>query len=169
MKLSLYANAVDSSTWDISKILHEPFNQIENDLSGDYGGIMEHLWITFELIQHYAELRPPHKFRFQKRVSGKGNLTGIDYPDQHNVGHYSVRPDFQLLLIMPEDKVAACALRLIYDSTSVLLEKKKKLGGFDAERFREDFLRECESHGYLIHEDFDKYRPGILAKLKRFL
>ncbi len=167
MKLGLHANAADKSTWDISGTLLESFGKIENDLSKDYGGIMEHLWIDFELIRHWAERRPPYKFRFQKRVSGKGHLTGIDHPDQYNVGHYSVCPDFDLLLNLPSEKVAAYALHLIYDSTLVLLEKKKRLGGFDAERFRDDFLSSCETHGYSILENFDKYRPGFLSKLKR--
>jgi hypothetical protein len=32
----------------------------------------------------------------------------------------------------------------------VLLEKKKKLGGFDAQRFRERFKAACESLGYPV-------------------
>ena len=77
-------------------------------------------------------------------------LTGLPTPLYENVGHYSVRPDFQELLRIPLEAVASYALGLIYASTSVLVEKQKKLGGFDADKFRQDFLASCRERGYQI-------------------
>src|SRR6185436_2353439 len=113
---------------------------------------MMHLWIDFELIRDFPELRPPWSFRFQKRVSGYSaqKLIGLPCPARKNVGHYSVRPDFRALLKIPRNSVAGYALSLIYASTAVLIEKQKKLGGFDACKFRSDFLAACRRHGYKI-------------------
>jgi hypothetical protein len=77
-------------------------------------------------------------------------LTGLQTPVYENVGHYSVRPDFQKMLRIPLESIASYALSLIYASTSVLIEKQKKLGGFDAQRFRLDFLSSCKKHGFEI-------------------
>ena len=41
-------------------------------------------------------------------------------------------PDIAELLYIPQDSVADYVLQLIYRSTKVLIEKKKRLGGFDA-------------------------------------
>jgi hypothetical protein len=71
-------------------------------------------------------------------------------PVHENVGNYSVRPDFHELRSVPLDSVVSYALSLIYASTSVLIEKQKKLGGFDAQKFRSDFLTSCMQHGYDI-------------------
>ncbi len=152
MKVGLHANMSDSDTHKIAAELHIPFRTIAKSLSGEYGGLMEHLWIDFELIRSHAERRAPFSFRFQKRVSGKDRLTGIDHPDQYNVGHYSVRPDFDLLLRVPLAEVAGYALQLIHESTAVLLTKAKKLGGFDAELFRSRFVSCCLAEGYRIQE-----------------
>jgi hypothetical protein len=70
MKVGLHANMCDSTTKRIADALHAPFEAISNDLSRDYGGTMEHLWIDFELIEAHAERHPPWSFRFQKRVGG---------------------------------------------------------------------------------------------------
>jgi hypothetical protein len=150
MKVGLHSNVTDQETSKISGEFHEPFRTIANELSGEYGGLMEHLWIDFELNRHHAELRPPFRFRFQKRVSGRNPLTGIDSPDYHHVGHYSVRPDFDLLLRMPIKETVGYALGLIYESTTVLEEKAKKLGGFDAHLFRARFAAACLSQGYAV-------------------
>jgi hypothetical protein len=152
MELSINANMSDSDTKRIAEIVHDVFKTIEKDLSKDYGGAMRHLWIDFELIQSHAERRPPIPFRFQKRVAGSAfkKLTGLPTPLYENVGHYSVRPDFQELLRIPFEAVASYALGLIYASTSVLVEKQKKLGGFDAHKFRQDFLASCRERGYQI-------------------
>jgi hypothetical protein len=153
MEVSINANNSDSDTERVGKILYAVFQVIEKDLSKDYGGTIQHLWIDFELIQSFAELRPPFRFRFQKRVGGSVcKLSGLPTPLCEHVGHYSVRPDFQKLLGLPFESVPSYALSLIYASTSVLVEKQKKLGGFDAQRFRQDFLSSCREHGYdIVH------------------
>ena len=151
MEVSLNANMVDQATDRIASILRDPFDIIEKDVSKEYGGTIQHLWIDFELIQSYAKLRPPFPFRFQKKVGGSVfRLTGLRTPVYKNVGHYSVRPNFKKLLKLPSESVASYALSLIYASTSVLIEKQKKLGGFDAERFRADFFSACNDRGFKI-------------------
>jgi hypothetical protein len=149
MEVGLHANMCDLTTEKIAYALHSPFEAIGRDLSKDYGGTMNHLWIDFELIERR---RPPWSFRFQKRVGGSspGKLTGLPRGVFENVGHYSVKPDFNELLRVPLDSVVSYALSLIYASTSVLVEKQKKLGGFDAQTFRSDFLTTCRQHGYAI-------------------
>jgi hypothetical protein len=156
MEVSLNAHMSDRATERIGKILRGAFETVEADLSKDYGGMIQHLWVDFELIQSHAEGRRPFRFRLQKRVGGSiCKLTGLPTPVYENVGHYSVRPYFQELLRIPPEAVASYALSLIYASTSVLVEKQKKLGGFDAQRFRMDFLSSCRERGYEIahHKD----------------
>jgi hypothetical protein len=154
MEVSLNANMVDQQMSRIADILRAAFKPIAQDVSIDYGGTIQHLWIDFELIQSFAERRPPFPFRFQKKVGGSVcRLSGLPTPLCQHVGHYSVRPDFQKLLSLPLESVASYALSLIYGSTSVLLEKQKKLGGFDASRFRTDFLASCQKHGFEIDHE----------------
>jgi hypothetical protein len=152
MQVGLHANMCDSTTERIADALHAPFKAIGRDLSKDYGGTLNYLWIDLELIEDHAARRPPWSFRFQKRVGGSSpdKLTGLPRGVYENVGHYSVRPDFQELRSVPQDSVVTYVLSLIYASTSVLTERQKKLGGFDAQRFRSDFLTTCRQHGYDI-------------------
>src|SRR5262245_27201953 len=147
MQVGLHANVCDSSTEHIARALHSPFGAISRDLSRDYGGTIEHLWIDFEL----REAASAWPFRFQKRVGGSSpdRITGLPRGLYENVAHYSVKPDFRELRSVPEATVVSYALRLIYSSTSILLEKKK-LAGFDVERFRSDFLISCRVHGYEV-------------------
>ena len=67
LKVSLYANRCDMETEQLPQLLHEPLERIGDELSNDYGGIMEHLWIEFQLDDNYG----PFSFRFQKKVGGK--------------------------------------------------------------------------------------------------
>jgi hypothetical protein len=151
MEVSINASNCDSATSEIRAKLYDAFKIISKDLCKDYGGTMQHLWIDFELIQSHAERRPSWPFRFQKKVGGYTfKLTGLPIPVYENVGHYGISPDFQKIFNMPLDSAANYALSLIYESTSVLIDKKKKLGGFDAERFRRDFLSSCKKHGFQI-------------------
>jgi hypothetical protein len=151
MEVALHANICDLATEEIAKVLHKAFEAVVKDLQNDYGGTMEHLWIDFELVESHAERRKPFPFRFQKRVGGGiFKITGTRTPVHENVGHYSVRPDFHRLKTLPLESVAAYALNLIYASTSVLIDKQKRLGGFDAEKFRSDFARSCKVHGYEV-------------------
>ena len=141
----------DQETSRIMQVLHSPLEEISEELSNDYGGKMEHLWIDVELKDN----RGPFAFRFQKKVGGKtpNPITGIPPGEFKNVGHYSVMPDIAELLYVPQDQVVDYVLQLIYRSTTVLIEKQKRLGGFDAERFRFDFLAACKKRGY----DMDSY------------
>ena len=152
MEVRLHANMCDSTTERIARVLHSPFEAIGKDLSKNYGGTMNHLWIDFELIEARAGRRQPWSFRLQKRVGGStpDKLTGLPRRVHENVGQYSVRPDFHKLLSVPLDSVVGHVLGLIYASTSVLIEKQEKLGGFDAQRFRSDLLATCARHGYDI-------------------
>jgi hypothetical protein len=153
MEISINANAVDQATQKIGEVLQAAFEPISEDLSNNYSGTIRHLWIDFELVQSHVDRRPPFRFRFQKKVGGGiFKLTGLPAPVCKNVGHYSVRPDFQKLLAMPLEAVAEYALGLIYASTSMLIDKQKKLGGFDAQKFRQDFLSSCKKHGYSLTE-----------------
>jgi hypothetical protein len=153
MEVALNANMIHWTARKIGDILGDVFRAIENDLHNDYGGTMEHLWIDFYLLDSYS--RKPFPFRFQKRVGGSvSKLTGLPVPVWKNVGHYSLQPDLQELLALPLDAVATYALNLIYASTSVLVEKQKRLGGFDAARFRADFVSSCRRHGYEINPSF---------------
>src|SRR5260221_6298287 len=99
MEVSLHANMCDSTTARVASALHAPFKAIGRDLSRDYGGTINHLWIDFELIEAHGSRRPPWSFRFQKRVGGSSpdKLTGLPRGVYENVGHYSVRPDFREL------------------------------------------------------------------------
>jgi hypothetical protein len=155
MEVKLNANVCDHATERVANTLRDAFKPVCKDLSKDYGGAMAHLWIDLELVQSHAERRPPYPFRFQERVGGSiFKLTGLPTPVREHVGHYSVRPDFQELLRIPLESVASYALGLIYASTSVLIEKQKKLGGFDVQRFRHDFLSSCREHGYeIVHRN----------------
>jgi hypothetical protein len=156
MEFALHANICDLETQRIAKVLREAFDPIAKDVHNDYGGTMQHLWIDFELVESHAERRKPFPFRFQKKVGGGiFKITGTRTPVHENVGHYSVRPDFQRLKLLPLESVAAYALSLVYASTSVLIEKQKRLGGFDAQKFRSDFASSCKAHGHEVDGHID--------------
>jgi hypothetical protein len=155
MKVLLNANMCDQATSKIADTLRRPFKVIGAALGEEYGGTIKNLWIDFELIRSHCEMRPSWPFRFQKKVGGGiCRLTGLTTEVNENVGHYKVRPNFDTLLSLPLDGVVPYALGLIYESTSVLVDKRKKLGGFDASRFREDFLTACREIGHPI--DFEQ-------------
>jgi hypothetical protein len=148
MNTKLNVNLCDETTLKIMETLRKPFKEMEEWLSQDYDGTMENLWIDFELSQIVSDQQPPFKFRFQKRISGKSNLSGIEFPDSYNVGHYSIRPNFEE--IFKVENVITYSLNLIYESTEILIEKQKRLGGFDAFKFRAEFLKGCTKFGYKI-------------------
>lgn len=139
----------DATTSRIAHALRAPFKSLGSALSKDYGGTMKNLWIDLELIESRAKPRP---FRFQKKVGGSSpdKLTGLPREVHENVGHYSVCPDFEKLRQLPQDSVVSYVLGVVYVSTSVLLDKRKKLGGLDAERFRADFVTACEQLGHAV-------------------
>jgi hypothetical protein len=148
----MHANMQDMDKTEVGAALRPVLEELSQRLTGEYGGVIEHLWIDVELVEFGAKPdgSPRHPFRFQKRVSGRSHFGGPRQPDTLNVGHFSVRPDFNHLLSLPT-KLAVCyALSLIYRGTEVLLAKQKKLGGFDAQHFRERLLSECNTLGYRV-------------------
>ncbi|MFA9217265.1 MAG: hypothetical protein ACEQSK_09185 [Sphingomonadaceae bacterium] len=155
MEVRLHASIYDESLSALAQSLHAPFAELGQRLSGPYGGGIEHLWMNIELVESLArpDLKPRHPFRFQKRVSGRSHFGLPAVPDQFNVGHFSVRPDFTLLASLPAAQAICYVLRLMYEASAVLLDKQKKLGGFDAPGFRISFRDECDRIGYPIADN----------------
>jgi hypothetical protein len=153
MEIGIHANMVDYKTSKIADALGRVFEVLCDRLKSDYGGIIEHLWIDFELIESYAKPdgKPRFPFRFANRVSGRSSFGLPPSPDYYNVGHFSVRPNFPYLLSIPEDEVISYCLNLIYKELMVLKAKEKKLGGFNSELFRNRFYEECKILGYTLN------------------
>jgi len=153
MEVGLHANMYDSSAEKIGSSLSDIFEILSRKLSRNYGGIMQHLWIDFELVEQLAKPdgKPKYPFRFAKRVSGRSHFGLHPSPDYLNVGHFSVRPDFPYLLSISIDEAIPYCLSLIYASLVVLKAKEKKLGGFDSELFRATFYEECKKLGYVLN------------------
>ena len=151
MKVGIHANIYDSDTKALGDALFPLRATLARALEGNYGGLMEHLWIDLELLDYLAKAdgSARHPFRFQKRVSGRSQFGGPDIEDSLNVGHFSVRPDFELLKSLPLEEAVSHVLQQIFIQSAILLEKQKKLGGFDANLFRERLLVECQRLGYL--------------------
>jgi hypothetical protein len=146
MDCSIGIDAVDQGTTHIADEVQPHLEQLSARLSNDYGGLMEHLWVSLELCPAHADGRPPWTFRFQKRVSRKNGAKHLGLPiapdavDPKNVGHFSVRPDYFELAQVPLNGVAAYLLEAIYRAATVLEKKNARLGGFDAGAFRRDIL-----------------------------
>lgn len=152
MEVGIHANMVDRKTAHVADALHPTLEKLSRGLGGEYGGVMEHLWIDLELIESYARRDggPLHRFRFAKRVSGRSPHGLPPLPDSFNVAHYSVRPDFEHIASLSGHRIGEYALALIYASTEVLVAKQKRLGGFNAQLFQERFLKVCEELGVPI-------------------
>jgi hypothetical protein len=150
MEVGIHANMQDQATSKIADALRPLFRDLGSRLEGDYGGLPEHLWIDLELIESHARAdgKPRYPFRFQKRVSGRSHLGLPTAPDRLNVAHFSVRPNFALISSLPREQAISYAVSLIYKSSEVLLEKQKRLGGFNATLFRQRFREACQSLGY---------------------
>lgn len=151
LEVSFRSNMYDKNTERVAKEIQEPFEKLSEKLSNDYDGNIEHLWIDLELIESHIGYGKGHSFRFQKRVTLSGfGIGGKDYC--YNVGHYSVVPDFEKLKTLPKESICDYVLRLMYESTQVLVDKQKKLDDFRTEQFRVDFIKVCKELGYLIEE-----------------
>ncbi len=150
MKVELHSNHVDRRTAKIESSLRDLFDALSKKMSSDYGGNIEHLWIDFELSEMEArpDGKPKFAFRFAKRVSGRSSFGLPSIPDYFNVGHFSVRPDFQHLLSINESEVVSYCLNLIFKDLSILKTKEKKLDGFNSDLFRNKFFEECKLLGY---------------------
>jgi hypothetical protein len=153
MKVGLHANLVDQQTDKIASLLRDVFDVLCEKLEGNYGGTIEHLWIDFELIENQAkpDSKPRFPFRFAKRISGRSHFGLPPSPDNLNVGHFSVRPNFRHLLSISKDEIIPYCLNLIYKELSILKSKEKKLGGFNVELFRNRFSEECKNLGYKLN------------------
>lgn len=146
LKVRFHAHIVDNDTQKISSIIRKYFSKIEKELNKDYGGSMEHLWITLDLIESYRSF----PFRFQKRVENSTSFTEFY---SYNVGHYSIRPDFKKLKeLSSEEDICSYVFGLLYKSTQILVDKKKNLNGFDVAAFQLDFLSACKKMGLFIRE-----------------
>lgn len=159
MKLSINTSIVDRTMESLENAIRHHLDNLEKELSKDYGGIMENLWIDLELSPILVNFHKPYKFRFQKKVSlsppkGMGlEIFNKEKKYDYNVGHYSVRPDYDSLKELPKKDAPLYFLNLLYNSTEALLEKKKRLQGFEVERFREDFVSCCNRLGILINTE----------------
>jgi len=149
LKVSFTANMTDSDYGSkIAKVINKHISSLENELHKDYGGCMEHLWINFQLIESHKT----YPFRFQKRVEIPDSFTEFY---SYNVGHYTVRPDFEKLQrLASEEEICSYAFELLYKSTQILEEKQKKLEGFNVKAFRLDFLSACKKLGYIDRDLF---------------
>jgi len=155
MEVLINANICDMSTVKLADELRDVFTKLAEQLSGNYGGDIEHLWIDLELSEMSVQAfgRPPKPFRFQKRVSGASRMGLPAIPDSFNVGHYSVRPDFEVLKENTIEQNISYFVGLVYKSTEVLLTNQKKLGGFDAACFRKKLFSVCTGSGFTINNE----------------
>ena len=143
LKVAFHANSVDQSTYHVSEAVTKHFESFEKALHKDYGGNMEQLWIDLELVESHKS----YPFRFQKRIGNPSSYTEFY---SYNVGHYSVRPDFEKLrTLVSEEEICSYVFELLYQSTQILLDKQKKLDGFDASKFRLDFQNALKKTGYV--------------------
>lgn len=147
MEVVISAPKQDQGTAHIAEAMHASLRQLSAAVSGEYGGCMEHLWVELELVPSDADQRSPWSFRFQKRVSPRPLAAGLPKTEYHNVGHYSVRPDyFALAAVAPED-ISRHLMNLVYESTAVLEKRQKQLGAFNVERFRVQMRQAIEAMG----------------------
>ena len=142
LKVAFHANIMDASTERAAHAVSDHLERFEKALNRDYGGVMEHLWIDLELIESHKSW----PFRFQKKVGTPASYTEFY---SYNVGHYSVRPDFEKLRGLSEkESICSYIFELLYDSTQILVDRQKNIGDFDATAFRFDFLSACKEQGY---------------------
>ena len=151
MDCRISVSARDQGTEFIADALDPCLEKLSRALSEDYGGALENLWIDLDLCPAHADDGPARPFRFQTVVAPPRDLAGLGLTKALNVGHYSVMPDYAHLATVPREHVVCYLLPLIYDSTVVLKGKSRRLGGFDADAFRADFLRAmaqllCQRH-----------------------
>jgi hypothetical protein len=150
MNVEISAPKQDQGTAHIAELIRGPLEQLSKALSLNYGGEIEHLLIELELVPLDADHRKAWSFRYQKLVAPPRFLKGLNLPKRHNVGHYSVRPDYFSLAEVPTERVVPYILGIIYESTAVLEQKRKQLPGFNAQQFRANFAASCDKLGYSI-------------------
>jgi hypothetical protein len=141
------ATKIDQGTERVADAVVPMLDTLSRQLSGTYGGHMDHLWIDLELCPGDADRRPPWKFRFQKSVRPSRLVAGLPARTYQNVGHYSVRPDFHELAKVPVPAAAGYVARLIFASTETLRRRQRTLGRFDVDAFRARFSEVLSSMG----------------------
>ncbi|SEI90016.1 hypothetical protein SAMN04488018_106175 [Myroides marinus] len=138
LQVSFFTNVIEEKTKLIPSYLNEYLRLIEKDLYKNYGGTMESLWIDIELV----EKQEPYPFRFQKRVNSPSSYTD---PYTYNVGHFSIKPDFNLLdKLQSKSLICLYLIDLLCESINELSNRKKALGDFDFSTFQSDFIEACE-------------------------
>jgi hypothetical protein len=147
MNCLIYVSRRDQGTAAIAERMEGPLDELSGLLSKDYGGSLANLWIEVELSPVVPDLRPPWSFRFQKAVSPPKTLRAFGMGTALNVGHYNIRPDYFELAKVPSEDVVCYLLCKLYESTQVLEQKSKRLGGFKVEAFRADFLAAVRALG----------------------
>lgn len=151
MRCHIFIGATDETTYPLVRQFQPRLDILNRILSKDYGGVMEHLAIEIELCPMMGSDRPIKAFRFQKRVTSSsviplvGKNLAKTLPDQFNVGHFSVRPDYDALMVTPPNALLESLLCLVYDGTVDLERRSKSLGGFDGSAFRADLLSAIRS------------------------
>lgn len=145
MEVGIHANMCDNKTQNIMKMIQPSIRELSKKLTGEYGGLMEHLWIDIELVESHCKEDGSARFpfRFQKRVSGKAPFGLPPQPDNYNVGHFSVRPDFSYIKQLNEDEITNYFIKLVYKSLD-LLKNKKQLSGFNLDMFKNKYLETCK-------------------------
>ena len=145
LKVKLCANIMTKNTEKIADIIKNHLDNLGKNLNKDYGGNIEHLWIDLELVEN----RKPYPFRIQKRVGIPASYTEFY---SYNVGHYSIEPDYEKLSeLLSEEEICRYIFGLWYESTQILVDKQKRLEGFNATQFRLDFLNACEKSGFSLN------------------
>ncbi len=145
METRIQSSGTDQGTAHIAEAIRNDCAAVSGALSKNYGSGIDHLWIDIELHPAAADRREPWPFRFQKRVANRSRLVPkavydlVPVEPSFNVAHWSVRPDYFELAKVPLENVSAYLLALVYDSTDVLLSKRRRFPQFDAVRLREDF------------------------------
>lgn len=137
----------DQGTEHIVAIVQPQLETLSQALAGDHGGTMNHLWIDLELSPGDSDRRLSWPFQFQRKVVPPRALAASNSATFHNVGHFSVRPDYFALAKVPTENVSCYLLSLIYDSTATLAAQRRKIGDFNAEQFRARFREVMESLG----------------------
>ena len=138
MNVQISAPKSDQGTEHIAAMIRPHLAELSRALSGEYGGIMEHLWIDLELCPGDADRRDAFCFRFQKRVAPQRSFLALGAQEHFNVGHFSVRPDYFDLARVPMSDVVCYLTKLIYEGTETL-GQRQQIGNFDVRAFREKF------------------------------
>jgi len=84
MKVGIHANLCSQDMSHVGVVLSSPLAELSKWLEGEYGGVIEHLWIDLELFKHGAQTDGTERYplRMQKRVSGRSRFGLPSSPDE---------------------------------------------------------------------------------------